>query len=325
MVIAYQGFAIKKSLEENLQDRNALNNLGGTPIADDIALFFNNKRNVSSVEVTSSNISGNSVIIPNAQSIFSNDTKLSINGLTYYVKNSNGVDQFQLSDNPNVAVTSLVTPPVGTYIRSDEITLQNITNFSKLRRSTDFNRAEEDTRLSYLNQNRTILGSDTGINVLKRVESNLDFYRYKTTKALVSNKTFVGKKLLKVDGTVFIKDPDNRNVEAGALENSTYPGLFIRDPITGNNVRAFSTNEQPWEAIPNKISPQYLQTTSTQMTIGNLYFNNSTQSLGIDLTIKNNSNFLTTISPAVGITAFTHTVPMTVNGETYYLCLKLGS
>lgn len=323
MVIAYQGFAIKKNLDESELDRSIINNLGESPIADDISLFFNNKRNTSTMVVSNSNVSGNNLIFPNAQIVFSNYTPVSVNNTTYYVKNSNGIDTFQLSTKEDLSDT-VSLPPVGTYIRNDEVTKVNITNLSRLRRSTDVNKAEEDTRLSYLNTNNNILldGGSTALEILSKTELNLDVYRFKNQKAVMKTRNFIGKKILKTDGLYLIKDPDNRNVQAGALSDSAYPGLFIRDPLTGNNVRAFSTNEQPWTPMPSKEAPVYLETPSTAITIGNLYFNNSTQSLGIDLSIKNNANFLTTLSTPLTTSSFTHKIAMKINGETFYLCLK---
>ena len=40
-----QGFLKSANLLENTQDRQALNNLGTAPIADDISLFINNNQN----------------------------------------------------------------------------------------------------------------------------------------------------------------------------------------------------------------------------------------------------------------------------------------
>ena len=45
-----QGFLKSANLLENTQDRQALNNLGTAPIADDISLFINNNQNVSVLE-----------------------------------------------------------------------------------------------------------------------------------------------------------------------------------------------------------------------------------------------------------------------------------
>ena len=49
-----QGFLKSANLLENTQDRQALNNLGTAPVADDISLFINNNQNVSTIQCADS-------------------------------------------------------------------------------------------------------------------------------------------------------------------------------------------------------------------------------------------------------------------------------
>ena len=398
MAIAFQGFALKKNLEENELDIDAINNLGGSPIAADLALFVNNNRNTSSMIIDSSYVNGTVITIPgDSYAVFSNRTEVTINGETYYVKNSNGINSFELStrNTPPYTVDDTVTPPFNggstiELIRSDAITAQHLSNFSLPRRNTDIDRTDDETKLGYLNSNRaTLLSSGANsIAALNAVEDNLDFFNFKKEKAMVKNSTFTGRKVFYSNGCIVIRDPDNIN-NAGLNNNS--PGLFIRDPIGGANIRAFSSSENPW--VETTVDNQdYLATKAVEITCGNLVIDNpaggadirlkssdivktlSTVNLTGNLNSTANTTTITNISPTtenltVGMTLtkvsgtgafggvtiitridgpssitirsttantagsitfeqkyysqnFTHKLPVTINGEIYYLCLK---
>lgn len=330
MALSYQGFTLKQNLSEAEQDRTILNNLGGAPIGDDIALLFNNKRNTSTLKITTRYIPATSpyfglwVVINDVPAIFSNRTKLTINGSTYYVKNSNGISKFQLSSKADLSDT--VAPPTGDYIRSDEVTALNVSYFSALRRQADLTRVDDDTKMGYLSSSRqtTLISDEPAKTVLKDLESNIDVYRFKTSKTIsrTPDENFVGRKLMYANGLVVIKDPDNKNLSGLTSSN---PGLFIRDPVTGNIIRAFSSNDQPWANVGGVLT-----TTSKQITVGSLVFDansdytspSSTTSVVIQMK-AGATNLLSTVS-STGITnaTFTHKIPVKINNEQYYLCLR---
>ena len=320
MALAFQGFTIQNNLAEAFYDRTIFNNLAGTPEGSDIALLVNNKRNTSSLTVIDANITGNNITIPNALAVFSNRTIIKINEDTsntlYYVKNSNGVDTFQLSTSIDLS-TTIAVPPVGVYTRSDEITLSNISNFSLKRRAATSGvtgSANADTTSAASNQ---ILGVASPKALLISLEGNLTAYKFRTEKSLNRKSDFLGRKLLKTNGVSIIKDPDGL-IQTQGITN-TGPGLFIYNADTNSGVRAFSSNANPW----SDPKTGYLETTAFRITMGKLTFSNSA---GIVIQSKNGATLATNVAPTViDVTTFTHKIPVNINGETFYLCVKLGT
>lgn len=316
MALSSQGFTIKNNLAEAFFDRTIFNNLAGSPQGSDISLLFNNMRNTSVLTVTNQHIVGNSVVIPNAFAVYSNRTQIKVSTSTYYVKNSNGINTFQLSSSPDLVDT--VTPVAGNYIRSDAITFENISNFSSQRTPAaggaeagleNINISRETSIYDIFDKNLKTL--------LTEAESNLVFYNFRTLKSLNKKSNFLGNKLLKANGTFIVKDPDGV-IQSQGLVN-TAPGLFIYNAETNSGIRAFSSTSNPWEE-----SVSYLETTALQITAGKLTISNPS---GLVIQKKGSGTLKENVSPAqpVNNTTFTHKVPVTINGELYYLCLKSES
>lgn len=301
---AYQGFSLKNNLSESTLDRNILNNLGTSPIADDLSLLFNNKRNTSEIVVTQENIIGDKVKFSNSVSVYSTRTKITVNNSIFYIKDSNGVDQFRLSTVSTLNDT-VANPPIGKYVRVDEITFENFINFSLKRKSeNNLNTSEDETE--------NLLRSVSPIKYLQDTETNIDSYKFKQLNSLSKKNDFTSSKTMSFDGLTIVNDIDNLN--AGGYSNVS-PGLFIYDPISQSKIRAFSNNENPWAISGDNTA---LETTSTNVTIGILTINNSN---GIVITLKN-STMKTSNSNASVLQTFTHKIPIKVNGEVYFLFLK---
>lgn len=315
MAIAFQGFAIKNNLGEAEADRTILNNLGGSPIGDDIALLFNNNRNTSSVTIEQSFISGENITIPDAQVIFSNKTPVKVGALTFYIKNSNGQDSFKLSSSPDLADTVL-NPPVGEYVRSDAVTFENMTNYSVTRRSSDINRTESVTQLGFVtSSSRSIfLGAATVKETFESLERNIDFYSFRESKSLNIRQDFLGSRRFEAGGVNIITDVDNVN-NVGLSDSS--PGLFIYNAETNSGIRAFSRGDNPWKYEP-LVDPDNLIVLTSLVSIGELKFN----SADINLTSKT-SPLVNAETPTLIPQNFTHKVPINVKGELYFLCVKL--
>lgn len=403
MAIAFQGFALRKNLEESELDIDAINNLGGTPIADDLALFVNNNRNTSSLTIFPSYVNGTVITVPgDSYAVFTNRTQVTVNSEILYIKNSNGIDTFEFTtrDTPPYSSADTVTPNFGSntsleLVRSDAITPENLSNFSLPRRNTNIDRTDDETQLGFLNSSRTGLlsTSSNSIAALDTLEANLDFFNFKKQKAIIKDRTFVGRKVLYSNGCIIIKDPDNLNT-AGLADSN--PGLFIRDPVGGANIRAFSSSENPWIETPGTGDVLYgddgfLASRSVEVTAGTLLVDNpgygvdfilkasdivttlSTSQLSGIISSNANTTTITNISSTADLTSgmtlvrvsgsgafggvttitkidnantitirsttantagaitfsqsysnqnFTHKLPVTVNGEVYYLCLK---
>lgn len=327
--VAYQGFAVKNNLLEASADRQIINNLGGTPLGDDITLLYNNKRNTSTLVVDPTNINGSIISFPItiniSPAVFTNKTKVIFNNSeTFYVKESNGINEFKLSTLSDLSDT-VENPQPGTYTRSDEITLENISNFSAIRRSTDLNAVQTETLTGYLNRSANVLGSSTSIDLLQSIESNLDFYKFKRSNAIIKIGNFLSDNITDIKG--YVKIEDSSNVNSSALDD-TGPGIFIYNPNTGTGRRAFSSNENPWiETTGQAIN--YLETFTNKIDVGTLRFSNFDSLTGYselnNIVIISKNSILTTDVPESTIVSsvnFTHKVPITVNGETYFLCLN---
>lgn len=318
----YQGFVIVRNLEENPIDRNALNNLGGSPIADDINLFINNRRNVSTLSVALSNINTttNKISYIDREIVYTNGTKVihKTDGLVYYIKNSNGLNEFQLSDDELLQSTvALNSTFVGDYERSDEVTFENITNLKRTRRPA----------ITQTNDQQNFYLPDAFSTVVKdqiaASENNIDNYLNVKSNALISNKTFLSDINFYNFGHFRITDPDGLNDTS--LSTTSNPGIFIYNPATGAKVRAFSDTQNVWE---NNIDSTYLQTTATKITMGALKIESptsvftiqqkagSTENIVISATTPSN---ITTIEPNA---VFRFKTKVSINGEDYFLCLS---
>lgn len=318
MSIAFQGFAINNNLSEAESDRAILNNLSGPPIGDDISLLYNNDRNESTLQIEAVNIVGDRIVIPGAQSVFANKTLITVDNQIFYVKESNGQDSFRLSSTQDLT-TTVSDPPEGLYVRSDRITFNNMNNFSVVRRSSDINRVDTDTQLGALRTSRaSFLGSQTIKQALDSLESNLDSYNFKKSKTIRINESFLSSRRIESNGVVIITDSDN--VNATGLTNET-PGLFIYNAATNSGIRAFSSSDNPWEFRP-ATDPNNLIVSTSAFSVKELNFNLS----NITLTTKGLPNAIVeSVTAQVIEPNFTHKVPITVNNETYFLCLRLES
>ena len=318
MTLSSQGFTIKNNLKESIADRTVLNNLAASPEGDDVGLLFNNKRNTSALFVDYGNVNGSVISFTSTLAVFSNHTPITIGTSTFYVKLSNGVDTFSLSTTPSLADT-VATPPLDTwYVRSDEITQTNITNFSLKRRAAISGGAQSGS--SSQSGGGGVTPGTTGLltatgpkDLLLSLEANLDEYKFRTSKSLIRTSNFLGSKRLTTNGVTIIVDTDGINV---ATPTNSTPGLFIYNAATNSGIRAFSSNTNPWA----NYNDGYLKTTAVKITMGKLTISTST---GIVLQAKTGATLVSSItSTPITILNFTHKLPVTINGETYYLCLS---
>lgn len=313
----FQGFEKIKNLEENLLDRDALNNLGSTPIGDDINLLKNNKRNISSITVSSQNInvSSSTIFFTNRDVVFSERTKIIVNSNVFYVKNSNGKNSFQLSLNEDLQSTVAgANLPIGAYIRSDEITKNNFINFSPRRRPPIEGGTDNQATAGAASAGEAPLTTSVK-NTIRNYESKIDEFISVQNNSIRRNASFLGNNNLETEGFCLIADPDNFN--SSGLSN-TGPGLFIYNPDTNSGVRAFSSNENVWQ--PN-LANTYLETSSTRITVGNLFMSKEIVLEGRSGSLISQSVTTADISLSETNSVFTHKVPIEINGETYFLCL----
>ena len=315
-----QGFLKSLNLLETPNDTTAINNLAGAGIANDLRIIQNNLRNISTISVTSSNIpvSGGFFTYPNNEFVFTNDdiVGVSVNvnvgstelfvGTNYFVCNSNGETQFKLSFTPSSGggSTGVNTIDVGTnnsynfnLIRKDAVIEQNLINYIQ----PDI---QDTENFSYLS------GGGSVNDTMNATASNNETAAFFITKKYRVDEDRTIPKDIKFEGTVIIKDPVALNVNTAGLANEKSPGVFIGD------TRAFSSDNNPWSEIPASAGiTSALQTSSTEVSVAELNFDNSAGTIIIEgITADSDSSVLAT--------TFTHKLPVVINGETYYLLLS---
>lgn len=314
---AFQGFDKQLNLRENTDDRDALNNLGTAPIADDITLFLNNLRNVSELEVTSNEIQGSFIRFnPQVQGfVYTNSTKITVGSTEFFVGDSNSLNEFRLYTDE--ALTNLVTnPPVGTYTRSDAVGFDDINNLV-----TPRDLVVENIALSQ------VIGADSGgvqnANIFASyirifggtissrfdsIDQGLDLFSLRKEKSVNSLVDFESTNGLSLSGNILVSDPDGENNTS--VSSVSGPGIFILDPATNDATRIFSSNENVWSENGND-----LVAATKEIVVGNFIFDD-----GVRLLRKGGTPEIITEQDLA--TEFTHFVSVTVNDEEYALCLK---
>ena len=309
-----QGFRQDLNFEENTNDVQSLSNLGGVGIAGDLRIIQNNLRNTSTIgyvtftpTVAGVDTSG-SFVFPDREFVYTKDdvvgvsTSVSVGstiltpGTDYFITGSNAFNRFKLSttsSTSNLGIQTISITSVGrtdfSFIRKDPVNQPEIINFIR----PDIQDDEEIG--SYLSGSI----NDTFDSTQQNGET-ADYFVSKKYKGTADTET---TDEIKFEGTVNLFDPASFNTNATALSDAKSPGIFIGD------TRAFSSDNNPWS-----IDGTDLQTDSHEVSVGELFFANNITITGIGADYASGSE--------VDVTSFTHKVPVTINGETYYLLLK---
>jgi hypothetical protein len=300
-----QGFLKNLNLEETPNETIAIDNLAGAGTANDLRIIQNNLRNISTV---SYNILSNGFFsYPNNEFVFTNDDIVGVDkdvnvgatnlitGTEYFVCNSNGETQFKLSTTSstlgiNTIVVSSVSPTDFYFIRKDFVTEENIVNYIQ----PDIQDTEGFSYLGGVSINDTVKG----------ISVNNETTKYFIEKKYRIDEDRTIPKDIKFEGTVIITDPVALNVNSTGLSNSKSPGVFIGD------TRAFSSDNNPWSEVSSS-----LQTSSTEVSVGELNFDNESGKIIIEGITPD------TVTSALA-TTYTHKLPVVINGETYYILLR---
>ena len=300
-----QGYRRDLNLDETTIDTQALNNLAGAGIAADLRIIQNNLRNTSTLAYNS--ISNGFFTFPESvEAIFTNDdvvsvgTTVSIGSTTlqpsidYYICNSNGETEFKLSTTSSssaVGVSTITisgTPsPVGfDIVRKNPVHKTNLRNYI-IPEVQDA--AGEFSWPADLN------------GTFDNTAGNIDSAKYFINRKYRNLSDTTTDREIKFEGTVTSADPANLNSGTSGLADPKSPGVFIGD------TRAFSSNDQPWTETGSS-----LETSSSEVSVGDLTF------LG-DVKIEGISP-VNHASP-VNVANWTHKIPVTIDGVTYYILL----
>jgi hypothetical protein len=303
MSIPNQGYRKDLNLQETNIDQDALDNLGGAGISQDLTIIQNNLRNISTVSYSGIS-TGFFYFGSNSSFVFTNDDMVTVSadvnlgsssltaGTNYYVCNSNAQNQFKLSTTPSsvgfntITITS-VSPTNFYFIRNDAVDRDNIINFIKPN--------IQDTTFSYF-------GGGSINSAIDSSQSSNEVSKYLINKKYKTNQdTLATLNDFKYEGVVTVNDPVSLYVDQTGLDNAKSPGVFI------GNTRAFSSDNNPWNQVGTALS-----TSSDQVSMGELFFSEDIYITGINAEVASSTQ----------VTTFTHKLPVVINGETYYLLLK---
>lgn len=287
---------------------------GGTSVA-----FRKLNTNISGV-ASGSDVAGATITFTsNTNAVYTNDDIVTVSkdinvgstiltaGIQYFICNSDAVTKFKLSTTPSTSSVGIntvditITPVQFNFIKSEPVTKLNLENFIRpeIQDNVQFG--------SYLSSSiNSILGSTQ-----TKIENSNYFVgkKYKGTESTVVDTE------VKFEGTLNLFDPGSFNSTIGSV-NSNFattisPGVFI------SGTRAFSADNNPWtitDLIGNvDATGAFLQTSSEEVTIGELLFGNGITIDGISPT---------TSTDGKTADSFTHKVPIVINGETYYLLMN---
>lgn len=295
------------------KDQNAIDNLGGTGISEDIGLLVNNTSNVSSLLSSEYIIVGGfRVKITNpARIAFSNRTIITVDDILCVVTESNAVDSFVLRR----LTTNEVIIPSGNMIRRDQVTFETFDNLDKIRLPSTVSQTQSDIS-NLLSENATtdFNGNISGgrnlydyniTGYLNEVDQTIGIYNYKRSRSidLTTNNTITDN--FRVDGVIFVEKLDAAGNQV-LVQNEILPddpGVFIVKQ--GEEKRAFSDMSNPWNDTDNA---GYISTDSNQATVSTLEISEP-DIAGISIEAVT----------ATAISAATHRIPVIINGERYNL------
>lgn len=214
-------------------------------------------------------------------------------GTDYFICNSDSLSKFKLSFTNSTSTSGINTinitavPAQFDFIRKEPVFKTNIENFIRPEIQ------DEEQFGSYLSS--SINGT------MDETQANGENAKYFITKKYKGTENTTVDTDVKFEGTVNLFDPIGFNANSGDLLNAKSPGIFI------GNTRAFSADNNPWVVDGTDLS-----TDSFEVSIGELEFLNGIEIEGISQVS----------ATTVAATEFTHKIPVTINGETYYLLMK---
>ena len=245
-----------------------------------------------------------------------NNTTVSLSkSKTYYVVDSNAVNQFKLSETSDGSAISIpanatATPNNFTFIRSDAVYQGDLINYIE----PEYQDSDEASGEGF-----SLLENHGSINATFDITKfNIDQSKYFMNKKYRGDRDMNTSDLVKIRGNLVLNDPDDIMSELNNVKAPPAPGIFIGE------TRAFSSDNNPWEKDGVEgNSNASLKTSSEEVKIGELVFLDG-GSTGSAI-ITGLGNDVVEIDDIKAKT-FTHKLPIKIqdqngNQETYYLLL----
>ena len=245
-----------------------------------------------------------------------NNTTVSLSkSKTYYVVDSNAVNQFKLSETSDGSAISIpanatATPNNFTFIRSDAVYQGDLINYIE----PEYQDSDEAAGEGF-----SLLENHGSINATFDITKfNINQSKYFMNKKYRGDRDMNTSDLVKIRGNLVLNDPDDIMSELNNVKAPPAPGIFIGE------TRAFSSDNNPWEKDGVEgNSNASLKTSSEEVKIGELVFLDG-GSTGSAI-ITGLGNDVVEIDDIKAKT-FTHKLPIKIqdqngNQETYYLLL----
>ena len=245
-----------------------------------------------------------------------NNTTVSLSkSKTYYVVDSNAVNQFKLSETSDGSAISIpanatATSNNFTFIRSDAVYQGDLINYIE----PEYQDSDEAAGEGF-----SLLENHGSINATFDITKfNIDQSKYFMNKKYRGDRDMNTSDLVKIRGNLVLNDPDDIMSELNNVKAPPAPGIFIGE------TRAFSSDNNPWEKDGVEgNSNASLKTSSEEVKIGELVFLDG-GSTGSAI-ITGLGNDVVEIDDIKAKT-FTHKLPIKIqdqngNQETYYLLL----
>ena len=308
-----QGFVRDLNLIESdtgALDRGILDNLGGANITTDLLLFDGNFKFISKLESghysydSSTDIT---TVIGEGKVAFADGTKISFGDapteFIYKVHSSNGIDKFRIYNSLDQVVA-----PNGDLRRNDGVSAKNLSNLSAKRLETN---PGASTGVSNDDGASDLFNAFSASSQVDYINSQLSLYYYKRDRVPLTFEDSSFDTKVNFRGSVMIVDND---ATVSTQPTETTPGLFIVDASNpgAGSTRAFSDASNPWSEIGSA-----LVTTEA---------NSQPNTLKLNPVSNNAPNLQTTstliVSETNALSSYNFKLPVTVNGETFFLLLK---
>lgn len=309
-----QGFVRDLNLIESdtgTLDRGILDNLGGANITTDLLLFDGNFKFTSKIQTahyTYDSSTDITTVTGEGKVAFSDGTKISFGDapteFIYEVHSSNGIDKFRIRNS-----LGQVVAPVGDLRRNDGVTAQNLSNLSVKRLETN---PSASTGVSNDDGASDVFNEFSSASQIDYINSQLALYYYKRERIPLTFEDSTFDQRVEFRGSVMIVDND---ATVSTQPGPTTPGLFIVDASNpgGGATRAFSDASNPWDDSVSGV----LSTTEA---------NSQPNTLKLNPASTNSPNFQVPggllVAETNTLASYNFKLPVTVNGETFFLLLK---
>lgn len=308
-----QGFVRDLNLIESdtgALDRGILDNLGGANITTDLLLFDGNFKFVSKLISSDYSVDASNVVTVSGEGkvAFSDGTKISLESeatnFNHEVFDSNGIDKFKVKNSSGTTIT-----PSGTLRRNDGVSFNNLSNLSSKRLETN---PSASTGIGADDGASDLFNEFSSASQVDYINGQLGLYYYKRERIPLTFEDSSFDSTVNFRGSVMIVDND---ATVSTVPGASTPGLFIVDannPSAGAT-RAFSDASNPWDDTVSGV----LSTTEA---------NSQPNVLKLNPVSNNSPNFQTgsnlIVSETNAVSSYNFKLPVTINGETFFLLLK---